>query len=115
MPLTIKIGRENQTAVIRLELDMRKSMSGDLLIFDHGDIDIVISPSKNKVLAFPKETMTELSYGAQNRLFTRLRKKGLVIPESIIASSFCGAFEATMEQPFKEDLNTARVLVLWRV
>ena len=42
MPLTIKIGRENQTAVIRLELDMRKSMSGDLLIFDHGDIDIVI-------------------------------------------------------------------------
>lgn len=112
MPLTIKIGRQNQTAIIRLELDLRKSMSGDLLIFDHGDIDIVISPSKNKVLAFPKDTMTELSYGAQNRLFTHLRKKGLVIPESIIGSSFCGAFEATMEQPFKEDLNTAKMTLI---
>tara|TARA_R100001163_G_C5061800_1_gene198734 strand:+ start:1336 stop:1875 length:540 start_codon:yes stop_codon:yes gene_type:complete len=112
MALTVKIGRQNQSAVIRLELDLRKSMNGDLMIFDHGDIDIVVSPSKNKVIAFPKETMTELAYGAQNRLFTHLRKKGLVLPESIVGGAFCGALEGTMEKPFKEDLSTAKMTLI---
>ena len=102
MALTVKIGRQNQSAVIRLELDLRKSMNGDLMIFDHGDIDIVVSPSKNKVMA----------YGAQNRLFTHLRKKGLVLPESIVGGAFCGALEATMEKPFKEDLSTAKMTLI---
>ena len=74
MAITVKIGRENQTALVRLEMDMRKSVNGDLMIFDHGDIDIVLSPSSNKVVAFPKDTMNDLVYGAQNRLFAHLRK-----------------------------------------
>ena len=57
MAITVKIGRENQTALVRLEMDLRKSVNGDLMIFDHGDIDIVLSPSSNKVVAFPKDTM----------------------------------------------------------
>ena len=56
-----------------------------------------------------KENQSDLVYGAQNRLFTHLRKKGLVIPESIQASAFCGAFEATMHQSFKDDLDTAKL------
>ena len=87
-------------------------MNGDLMIFDHGDIDIVLSPNNNKVIAFPKENMSDLVYGAQNRLFTHLRKKGIVIPESIHASSFAGAFEATMQNSFKEDLNTAKMALI---
>ena len=74
MAITVKIGRENQTALVRLEMDMRKSVNGDLMIFDHGDIDIVLSPSSNKVVVFPKDTMNDLVYGAQNRLFAHLRK-----------------------------------------
>ncbi len=112
MALTIKIGRGNQSATVRLEMDLRKSMNGDLMIFDHGDIDIVLSPSSNKVVVFPKENMSDLVYGAQNRLFTHLRKKGLVIPESIQASSFCGAFEATMQDSFKENLNSAKMTLI---
>ena len=112
MALTVKIGRGNQSALVRLEMDLRKSMNGDLMIFDHGDIDIVLSPSQNKVFAFPKETMSDLVYGAQNRLFSHLRKKGLVIPESIQAGAFCGAIEAQMEKPFKEDLNTAKMTLV---
>jgi len=112
MALTIKIGRGHQSAVVRLEMDLRKSLSGDLMIFDHGDIDIVLSPSKNKIVAFPKEVMNDLVYGAQNRLFTHLRKKGLVIPESIQAGAFYGSFEGTMEEPFKESLNAAKFTLI---
>ena len=96
MAIIIKIGPGANDAKVRLELDVRKSMNGDLMIFDHGDIDIVLSTAKNKITAFPKETMNDLVYGAQNRLFAHLRKKGLVIPESIQAGSFYGSFEATM-------------------
>jgi len=112
MALTIKIGRGNQSAVVQLEMDIRKSMNGDLMIFDHGDIDIVLSPGKNKVFAFPKETMSDLVYGAQNRLFSHLRKKGVIIPESIQSAAFCGALEATMENSFKEDLDTAKMALI---
>jgi hypothetical protein len=112
MALTIKIGRGHQSAVVRLEMDLRKSLNGDLMIFDHGDIDIVLSPSKNKIVAFPKDTMNDLVYGAQNRLFAHLRKKGLIIPESIHAGAFYGSFEADMEIPFKESLNAAKLTLI---
>ena len=80
------------------EMNIRKSLNGDFLIFDHADIDIVIMPTQNKVLTFPKETMTDAAYGAQNRLFTHLKKKGIVIPESIQGGSYYGAMEAQLQE-----------------
>ena len=82
------------------------------MIFDHGDIDIVLSPSNNKVLAFPKETMSDLVYGAQNRLFAHLRKKGLVIPESIQGGAFYGVIEGELQKSFKQDLDTAKMTLI---
>ena len=112
MAITIRVGDKANRKLVTLEMDVRRSLNGDLMIFDHGDIDIVLSPNSNKVVAFPKENQSDLVYGAQNRLFTHLRKKGLVIPESIQASAFCGAFEATMQQSFKDDLDTAKMTLI---
>jgi len=63
MAVIIKIGKEANAKKVRLEMDLRKSVNGDLMIFDHGDIDIVLSPLKNKVVVFLKETMSDLVYG----------------------------------------------------
>ena len=60
MAITVKIGKGAKTTTVRLEMNIRKSLNGDLMIFDHGDIDIVLSTSQNKVVAFPKETMNDL-------------------------------------------------------
>lgn len=111
MPITVKIGKPNKGSV-RLDLNVRKSMSGDLMIFDHGDIDIVLSTAKNKVITFPKETMSDLVYGAQNRLFAWLHKKGLVIPESIHAGAFYGSIEADMEKGSSEELSTPKMALI---
>ena len=108
MSVRIKITRQKQSAIVQLEMNIRKSLSGDLMIFDHGDIDIVLSPSTNKILAFPKETLSDLVYGAQNRLFSHLRKRGIVVAESIQAGSYFGSFEAEMQKPFDEDLVAAK-------
>ena len=82
------------------------------MIFDHGDIDIVLSTAKNKVITFPKETMSDLVYGAQNRLFSYLHKKGLVIPESIHAGSFYGCLEGEMEKASSEQLSTPKMTLI---
>ena len=112
MPLTIKIGRGNQSAVVRLEMDLRKAANGDLMIFDHGDIDIVLSPTTNKVVAFPKETMSDMVYGAQNRLMTQLFKKGILVPESIQAGSYFGALEATIQESANPDINGPKLALI---
>ncbi len=112
MAITIKVGEEANKKLVTLELNLRKSLSGDLMIFDHGDIDIVLSTSNNKVIAFPKEVISDYVYGAQNRLFTFLRKRGTVIPESIQAGSFYGSFEAMMQTPKNEDMSAAKMVLI---
>tara|TARA_Y100000034_G_scaffold17965_1_gene19813 strand:- start:231 stop:776 length:546 start_codon:yes stop_codon:yes gene_type:complete len=112
MPIVIKVGEEANEKKVTLELNMRKSLNGDLMIFDHGDIDIVLSPTKKKIVAFPKETMNDLVYGAQNRLFSFLHKRGIVMPESIQGGSFFGSFEATMETSVNENISTPKLALI---
>ena len=109
MAITVRVGDAADDAVVRLELDVRKSLNGDLMIFEHGDIDIVLSTKNNKITAFPKEVISDYVYGAQNRLFTYLRKRGVIIPESVQAGSFYGSFEATMETTKNEDMSAAKM------
>ena len=111
MPITVKVGKPT-SAKVTLDLNVRKSMSGDLMIFDHGDIDIVLSAGKNKVITFPKETMSDLVYGAQNRLFSFLRKRGVVVAESVQGGAFFGAFEATMETSTNENVSTPKLALI---
>ena len=112
MAITIRVGNKANRKLVTLEMDIRKSLSGDLMIFDHGDIDIILSSAQNKVIAFPKEVASDYVYGAQNRLFTYLKKKGIVIPESIQAGSFYGSFEATMQKPSKEETSAAKLALV---
>tara|TARA_R100001086_G_C11801167_1_gene248868 strand:+ start:493 stop:1023 length:531 start_codon:yes stop_codon:yes gene_type:complete len=112
MPITIRVGNKANRKLVTLEMDIRKSLSGDLMIFDHGDIDIVLSTATNKVTAFPKEILSDYVYGAQNRLFTFLQKRGVIIPETIRAGSFFGSFEATMQKPINEEISAAKMTLV---
>ena len=113
-PIKIKVGAaaRKPTPSVTLELNIRKSLSGDLMIFDHADIDIVMSSKNNKITAFPKETMNDLVYGAQNRLFAFLRKKGIVVAESVQGGSYYGALEALLETPNSDKLNAAKLALI---
>ena len=112
MAIVIKVGEFANEKKVTLELNMRKSLNGDLMIFDHGDIDIVLSPSNNKVVAFPKETMNDLVYGAQNRLMSFLRKRGILVAESIQAGSFYGSLEGALEKPVKESISAPKLALV---
>jgi hypothetical protein len=98
MAININIGskEEGDKAAVKLDLNMRKTLDGDYMIFDHADIDIVIMPQKRKIMTFPKELITDQVYGAQNRLFSFLKKKGVVQFDSIQGGNIYGSIEATI-------------------
>jgi|TARA_B100000287_G_scaffold144547_1_gene136404 hypothetical protein len=98
MPVKVTIGTKEEPRTITLELNARKSMAGDIMIFDHADIDIVLVLKEGKVLTFPKDIMSEVVYGAQNRLFTFLRTKGLIKYESIQGGNIYGSMEALIQE-----------------
>jgi hypothetical protein len=56
--------------------------------------------------------MNDLVYGAQNRLFAHLRKKGIIVPESIQGGSFYSSFEALMETASTEELSTPKMALI---
>ena len=77
-----------------LDLIARKSADGNIMIMDHTDIDVVILPQKNKVLALAKNHFTDDVYDSQDRLFKYLSKKGLVDLASIRSGNVYGSLEA---------------------
>ena len=51
---------------------------------------------KKKILTLPKELITDQVYGAQNRLFSYLRKKGIINFDSIQGGNVYGSMEGLM-------------------
>ena len=102
MAIEIKVGKdapeqeEPKPVISQVDLNMRKTLDGDLMIFDHADIDIIVMPKKSKIVAFAKDIMSEVVYGAQDRLFKFLVKKGIVKPESVVGGSVYGSIEANI-------------------
>ena len=93
--------RKKETKVF--ELDIRSTLNGDLMVFDHGDIDIIILKEKKKIVTFAKIEMSEVVYGAQDRLFTHLRKKGVVAYDSIRGGNVYGSIEGTLNESKEKD------------
>jgi hypothetical protein len=112
MAIVIRIGEKANEKKVRLELNARQSLNGDVMIFDHGDIDIVLSPTNKKITAFPKDTMSDLVYGAQNRLMAHLIKKGIMTPETVQAGSFYGALEGTIQESAKPEISGPKLALI---
>jgi hypothetical protein len=56
--------------------------------------------------------MTDMVYGAQNRLFAFLRKKGIIIAESVQAGAFYGALEGSIEESYDDKINSTKMTLL---
>ena len=78
----------------RVELKIRRTLEGNLIIFDHEDIDIVLMSEKNKCVTFPKEAMSDRVYSSQDRMFKFLAKKGLINHSTVRCGNVFGSMEA---------------------
>ena len=82
--------------LLEFKLNMRRALNGDLMIFDHSDIDIVVMLEKQKIIAFAKDLMSEVVYGAESRLFDHLKKTGVIAFDSIQGGSVYGSLEGKL-------------------
>jgi hypothetical protein len=96
--------------VTKVELQIRRAVNGDYYISDHADVDIVIMKEKKKVLAIAKDIMSELVYGAQDRLFRFLVQRGLVGPDSVQGASVYGGMEGQLLD--SEELNVINMAII---
>ena len=97
--IKIKITQDD---VPKIEMVARRALNGDIMVFEHDLIDIVVSPSKKKVVAFPKERLERETYPVQDRFFNFLAKKGVLDRSSvqggnIFSSMESELFESTIE------------------
>jgi len=95
---------------ISFELDARKALNGDIMIFDHSDIDIIILTEKKKVVAFAKDIMSDVVYCAESRLFEFLKRKGIVAYDSIQGGNVYGSLEAKLLD--SQELDPIKVTLL---
>ena len=82
----IKINVENPIDA-KLRLKARKTVRGDIVVLDHPDIDIVVSPHENRVVAYSKKEYGDHVYALQSRLFDYLVRKGCVLNGSVRSSN----------------------------
>jgi hypothetical protein len=70
-------------------------------------------PGKRKILAMPKHEMSDEVYGAQDRLFTYLRKKGVITEDSVHSGNVYGSMQA--KYPETEVGGDADQIVLFSI
>ena len=93
----------NKISEFKFDILAREALNGDIMIFEHKDIDIVIMQEKKKVVAFAKEMLNDNVYGAEKRLFDHLRKTGIIQFDSIQGGNIYGSMEAVVLDSKKYD------------
>jgi len=89
----IKITVNTAEGVVTKEVNISTTLGGDYFLKEHPEIDIIVMPKRNKILALPKSDYTEYTYKIQSKLFELLKRSGVVLPESVKGSNVFGGLE----------------------
>lgn len=92
--LTVTLKKTPQD-IYKVKFKIAKTINDDIMIYDHPNINIVISPSKAKILAFPKEMLDEEVSDTQDRFFSFLKRNGCVVIGSVQGGNAFGVVEAS--------------------
>ena len=107
--INVEIVNSNKET-LNFALNMRKALNGDLMIFDHKDIDIIVMQEKKKVVAFAKDLVSEVAYGAESRLMEHLRRTGIIEYDSIQGGNVYGSLEGKMHMSKERDAVKAALM-----
>ena len=97
MAPTLKIKIDDRP-VEKIFLKVKKTIDGNIIISDHPDMNILISPTKNKIITLPGKELDDESYDSQKRLFDFLVKKGVVDFDTVQDGNLFMSKEATIPE-----------------
>lgn len=94
----------------RISLDVRRTLDNNYIIHDHPLFDIVINPDKKKILTFVKSFIKTEAYPHQDVFFNFLKKRGVILPDTIKGGNIFGSIEATY--PANKKMDVLKVILL---
>ena len=97
---------------IKIALEARKTLDGNIMIMDHLHVDIIIDPKKRTVITYPKQNLNEDAYETQNAFFSKLSTDGVILRDSIQAGNVFGSMQATYPESANEETNPLHVVLL---
>ena len=92
-------------------INVRKTLDNNIVMGDHPDIDIVITPSKNKIVLFPTDRSSDRTYEAQDKFFKYLQKKGLIDPSSVQGGNVFGSLEAIYPDSTEGNVSSLQIII----
>mgnify|MGYP003114550309 CR=1 FL=1 len=109
----IKIDVEdNPKDILEFQLNIRSAINGDLMVLEHKDIDIIIKQKEKKIIAFPKDLMSDVVYGAETRMLEHLRRQGIIEYDSIQGGNVYGSMQGNIMSSESIDSIKATLLSL---
>jgi hypothetical protein len=97
---------------IKIALEARKTLGGNIMILDHLHIDIIIDPKTKVISTYPKEDLNEDSYETQNAYFSALASEGVILRDSIQGGNVFGSLQAVYPDSPAEETNPLHVVLL---
>ncbi|HCI71395.1 MAG TPA: hypothetical protein DHV30_12710, partial [Balneola sp.] len=94
----------------RISLDVRRTLDNNYIIHDHPLFDIVINPDKKKISTFVKDFIKTEAYPHQDVFFNFLKKRGVILPDTIKGGNIFGSIEATY--PANKKMDVVKIILL---
>jgi hypothetical protein len=97
---------------IKVALEARRTLGGNIMILDHLHIDIIIDPNKKTIVTYPKENLNEDAYETQSAYFARLASDGVILRDSVQSGNVFGSIQAVYPESPTEETNPLHVVLL---
>jgi hypothetical protein len=105
----IKVIDDNEV-LASFELKAKKTLDGNIIIFDHDDIDIIVRPEQKKIVTFKKDNVNgDVAYGAADRMFKYLASRGVISMDAVQGAGTLDSFEVAIPET---NLETPIKLIL---
>lgn len=93
----------------KVVLDIKKTISGNIIINDSPDYEIMINPKNRKVITFPKGTFSDGNENDQLAFFNFLRRQSAIKHDSVQGGYVFGSYDALY--PEGEEENSLNYLL----
>lgn len=91
----------NMSDTLKIKLNMRRTLSNNILIRDHPEFNIIISEKNKKITTFPKKNIDEFTFDHQQKFFNFLIDRGVIEPESVQGSLIYSGLEGKYEDNYE--------------
>lgn len=107
----LKIRLKDKQTGVQKEMQIAKTLSGDYIMREHPEVDIVVMPQKQKILLLPKEQQSDYVYHTQEEIFKTLVNKGVLNADSISGGNVFGSLQAVYPSQSADGEDPLQVVI----